>query len=171
MEPFNFCPLCSGTFKRESDRLLTCQSCGYHYYINPKPANAVILCNENKEVLLVTRKREPKKGFYDLPGGFTDINETLEESATREVKEELSITVKDFTYIGSFPNRYLYQKVNYYVLTFILVGVGTFTLSDMTPSDDVADAMFVKKKDIPFDHIAFESIEKGLRLFITNDMS
>jgi len=53
----------------------------------------VIVVKEGK-VLLVKRKREPFAGFWALPGGFIEENETAEEAAVREVMEETGLMVK-----------------------------------------------------------------------------
>ncbi|NUQ82867.1 MAG: NUDIX hydrolase [Bacteroidetes bacterium] len=42
-------------------------------------------------VLLIERKNEPFKYHWALPGGFIDMEETLEQSALRELKEETGI--------------------------------------------------------------------------------
>jgi 8-oxo-dGTP diphosphatase len=43
-------------------------------------------------VLLIERKGEPFKGTWALPGGFVQMDETLEQSALRELEEETGIT-------------------------------------------------------------------------------
>jgi 8-oxo-dGTP diphosphatase len=43
-------------------------------------------------VLLIERKHPPFEGMWALPGGFMDMDETLEETALRELKEETGIT-------------------------------------------------------------------------------
>jgi 8-oxo-dGTP diphosphatase len=47
------------------------------------------------EVLLIKRKNEPFKDCWALPGGFMEINETLETCARRELKEETNIDAND----------------------------------------------------------------------------
>lgn len=43
------------------------------------------------KVALVERKKEPFKGFWAIPGGFMEGEETVEETARRELKEETGI--------------------------------------------------------------------------------
>ena len=40
------------------------------------------------QVLLVKRDEYPEKGKWAIPGGFVHINESLEDGATRKLKEE-----------------------------------------------------------------------------------
>jgi 8-oxo-dGTP diphosphatase len=56
----------------------------------------VIIINSKKEILL--GKRSKKSPFYPntwgLPGGMMEYNETPEETAKREVKEEIDVEIK-----------------------------------------------------------------------------
>ena len=78
-------------------------------FINPSAAVVAFICNSRGELLVVVRDCEPAKGTLDLPGGFTDIDETVEESVIREIKEETGLTVTATTYLFSYPNHYLYS--------------------------------------------------------------
>ena len=60
------------------------------HYENPKPT-ASIICMRDNELLLAKRAFNPAKGEWGLPGGFMELNETLNEAAERELKEETSI--------------------------------------------------------------------------------
>lgn len=44
------------------------------------------------EVLLIRRKNEPFEGKWALPGGFVDMDETVETAASRELFEETSLS-------------------------------------------------------------------------------
>ena len=64
-------------------------------YAYPRPAltvDCVVFGYDAKsrelKVLLIQRKNEPFQNHWALPGGFVDIDETLETAATRELKEE-----------------------------------------------------------------------------------
>lgn len=46
------------------------------------------------EILLIKRKNMPYKDFWALPGGFVELNESAENAARREIKEEASIEIE-----------------------------------------------------------------------------
>lgn len=158
---YKFCPKCGSKADRKLPNLLVCPNCSFNFYINPSPTNAVILENSKGEILLVKRKFEPKKGYLDLPGGFVEQGESLEESTIREAKEEIGIEISEVAYFKSYPDEYLYQGINIKTLGAVL----TAQIADDAvpkPADDVEEVMFYKKDELPLEKIAFESIRKGL---------
>lgn len=67
-----------------------------YQYKYPHPAVTVDcvvfgLDEDELKVLLIQRKIEPFKGQWALPGGFIDMDENLEESARRELREETGV--------------------------------------------------------------------------------
>ncbi len=165
---YKFCPICKGDLEEKLHNLLVCKNCGYNFYQNPAPTCALILENSRGEILLVKRKFEPKKGMLDLPGGFIEPNESIEEATIREIKEELGIDVSEFKYLTSYPDDYLYDGVNLKILGITLTG----KVDDnaiIAPSDDVEDAKFYKKEEIPLEEIAFENIEQALIDYINKE--
>ncbi len=66
------------------------------------------MVNDNREVLLVLRAKDPGRGKWGLPGGFVDRNETIEDALRREVREETNLTIRDLRYLMSQPNHYAY---------------------------------------------------------------
>ena len=53
---------------------------------------AVLRLIDLPEILLIRRNDPPFKSSWALPGGFMEMEETLEEAAKRELKEETGIT-------------------------------------------------------------------------------
>ncbi len=167
---YNFCPKCGGKLKAKKDDLGICTKCGFHFYTNPEFTTAAIIENEKGEVLLVKRAVEPKKEYWDLPGGFVKIKETLEESVRREINEELAINLGDLKYLSSHCDRYLYQGVNKFIN-----GVNfTAHVSNeivLKPKDDIIDAKFFSLKEIPWGQLAFSNIKQALEDFINTKRS
>ena len=70
---------------------------GKYTYDYPRPAvtaDCVIFGrdeNGDLSVLLIERKGEPYKGCWAFPGGFLEMDETMEECASRELFEETGI--------------------------------------------------------------------------------
>ena len=94
LQHYRYCPVCgSADFLVSSPKSKQCRHCGYELFINPSAAVVAFIRNGRGELLVVERDCEPAKGTLDLPGGFTDIDETVEESVIREIKEETGLTV------------------------------------------------------------------------------
>lgn len=64
------------------------------------------------EILLIQRKNAPGKGLWALPGGFINPNETLEQAALRELREETGIRADQVYRIpaedGGAPRTFYY---------------------------------------------------------------
>ena len=106
---------------------------------------------ERLQVLLVERGIEPYKGKWAFPGGFLKMDETAEEGALRELREETGL---DRAYIQQFhtfsdPHRDPRERVitiAYYALV---------KIQEVHGGDDAASARWFPLSEIPslaFDH-------------------
>ena len=66
---------------------LICPDCGYVAYENPKLVVGVV-CSWDDRVLLCRRAIEPRKGYWTLPAGYLELNETVTDGVHREAWEE-----------------------------------------------------------------------------------
>jgi ADP-ribose pyrophosphatase YjhB (NUDIX family) len=82
-----------------------CPSCGHIHWENPTPAIGGVLVRDGN-VLLCRRGREPKKGQWDLPGGFLELGESAEEGLRREIREETGLEVEAMQFLDALPGTY-----------------------------------------------------------------
>ena len=128
-------------------------------YKYPRPAVTVdvaIFMPESSfiKILLIQRGSEPFKGTYALPGGFVDIQETLEEAAQRELKEETGLSISELTQVHTFsdPKRDPRGRVISTCYAAILTKSDQI---DLRAGDDAADAAWFSLEELPslaFDH-------------------
>ncbi len=102
-----FCGHCgTRTVYHKVDRATECPHCGLVNY--PRIAPAVIVAVERGGELLLARNANFPAAFFSVLAGFVEAGESLEETVRRELREEVSIEVKDIRYFGSqswpFPN-------------------------------------------------------------------
>lgn len=89
--PRRFCAHCGGSLEPASDSGLHCPACGVFFYDNPTPAVAAVVVDPAGRLLLVERDKDPKAGWWSLPGGFIEIDESPEEALRRELREETGL--------------------------------------------------------------------------------
>lgn len=119
-------------------------------------------------VLLIQRLNEPFKGEWALPGGFVDMDETLEEAAARELEEETGLSGLKLMQLKAFSA--LERDPRGRCVSVVFVGFATKESIDLSPKDDAADARWFPIKELPemaFDHseivqIAVNELVKAL---------
>ena len=164
---FRFCPNCKNSLPKMYDRLIDCTKCGFHFYFSPSPTNALILENKKREILLVKKKIAPKTGQWDLPGGFVEYNETIEESLRREIKEELDLDIKNFQYMRSYTGIYPYKGFMYRPLCFVFRAfIHPEEIRNIKVGDDASGFQFFSYSHVPWDDIAFPDVKNGLKDYI-----
>jgi mutator protein MutT len=164
-----FCPRCgSAHFPATSNRSFKCDDCSFQYYVNSSAAVAVLLFNEEGELLLTRRAVEPHRGKLDLPGGFIDPMETGEQAALREIQEELGIEVHSLKYFCSYPNEYVFSGFSVYTLDLAFLAQ-TESLHQMIAMDDVSSFEFHKPQNIDLDELPSVSMKNIIKKLIQSE--
>jgi ADP-ribose pyrophosphatase YjhB (NUDIX family) len=148
LDKFVYCPVCgSEHFEVHNFKSKQCSHCGFTYYANPCAATAAFIVNDNGEMLVVRRAKEPAKGTLDLPGGFIDMYETVEEGMRREIKEETGLDVQDIQYLFSSPNVYQYSGMGVHTIDMDFLvpvhGDPATLKAAVRAADDAAEAIWL----------------------------
>ena len=169
-EFMSYCPHCgSNSFKGVSDKEMHCEECGFRFFPNAAAAVALIIENENGEIMLTRRAIAPNKGALDLPGGFVDPDESAEEAIRREVAEELNAEVTSMKYLTSAPNAYLFS--GYTVMTCDMgFSVTLQKYNALSAQDDISAIEWYSRDNIvdAIKEIASPSIKKIIEFYLDN---
>ena len=151
----NFCSNCgSPTSQRiplgDNRSRDTCIKCGTIFNQNPKIIAGCVPTFNNK-VLLCKRAIEPRSGFWTLPAGFMENNETCLEAALRESEEEANTQIKNPTLYGIFDLPHISQVYIFYQ--------GEVIDGLFSPGIESLEVELFKENDIPWKNLAFPVID------------
>ncbi|WP_119071852.1 GNAT family N-acetyltransferase [Aggregatilinea lenta] len=102
-----YCPVCGDPLAHRSaggrERLF-CPACGYVHYQNPVPSVGLVI-EMDGGLILVKRGGSVKTGHWAFPSGYIEEDESVEEAAVRESREETGLDVELIDLLGvySFP--------------------------------------------------------------------
>ena len=148
------CPRCRAEATVDYPRSLSCPTCGYGAYYNPKPVGAAIPVTRDGRIVLLRRGFEPGKGRWTFPGGFVDLGESVEEAAIREVMEELEIEVELDRLLG------VYSRADDRVV--LVVYTATTTQTPRT-TPEATEVRAFAPSELPWGELAFWSTELALK--------
>lgn len=125
-------------------------------YKYPHPAVTVdcIVFNEKDEklsVLLIKRKNDPFKDCWAFPGGFINIDESAEEAAIRELKEETGLLVSNLEQLKAYSDPKRDSRERVITIAFIAFSED----EEVIGADDAKEAKWFDISDLPslaFDH-------------------
>lgn len=109
---------------------------------------------QSGHVLLITRKNNPGKGLFAMPGGFLESNLTLFDNVIKELREETGLKVPTKVLIGSntdvrvFDNPRRSERGRTITHTFLFELKDDEKLPRIRGGDDASKAEWIKISDI-----------------------
>jgi len=93
---YKYCPVC-GEFlidlqTIDNRKYFKCGECDVELYKSQK-LGVIVLVELYDEIVLVKRNQEPFKGSWTTPAGFVEYDESPEQTAIRETKEETGLDI------------------------------------------------------------------------------
>ena len=108
---------------------------------------AVIL-NQQGEIVLIRRGKEPRRGEWSIPGGRLEWGETLHDGLVREVREETGLIVEIgglIDVVDAVTRNAAGEVLRHYVLVdFVTRPVG----GELSAGSDAAEARWVSSRDL-----------------------
>lgn len=162
-EPVSYCPHCGAAMETAeiAGRVReTCPDCGFVFYRNPVPAAGVLVELEGG-IVLIRRGQPPFAGWWALPAGYIEADESVEQAAMRECKEETGLDVELLELFGvySFPDGPVHSGI---IIFYRARPVG----GELEAGDDADEAALFSPDELP-ERLAFrthrEVLERWMR--------
>ena len=154
-----FCPDCAAALAKRvppGDSVLrhVCDACGSIHYQNPK---LVVGCVPEWEgrILLCRRAIEPRYGYWTLPAGFMENDETTGQGAARETLEEAGARVELTAAFSMISVPYVNQVHLFYRARLLDL--------EFKPGDESLEVALFEEAKLPWNEIAFRTVGLTLR--------
>lgn len=137
-----------------------CSQCGTIHYQNPKMVIGSIPVwdhDGDTRILLCKRAIEPRYGYWTLPAGFMENNETTSEAAIRETEEEAGARVEIHELFSLLNVPHVHQVHMFYRATLLDL--------DYAAGTESLDVQLFREAEIPWDDIAFPTVAYTLKYF------
>lgn len=133
-----------------------CSDCGFVAYENPKVVVGAVVTSGDR-ILLCRRAIDPRAGFWTLPAGYMELNETAEAGAMREAWEEARAHIAIDRLLGAYTIPRLSQVQ--------LIYRARLTDPHIEPGPESLDVGLFHWADIPWNELAFPSVRWALGHF------
>lgn len=163
-----YCPRCAAPLvdavpPLDSRPRRVCSRCAYVVYVNPKVAAGTLPVRDGR-VALIRRGVEPAKGSWSWPCGYVEIDETVEEAAARETREESGLVVALGPLVGAYSYPVRAGEEHGATTGLLVMPYRTAAVEgELVAGDDAVDAAWFALDALPWDDLAFDSTRRALR--------
>lgn len=166
LERFAYCPVCgSKHFDVQDFKSKKCQNCGFEYYMNPSAATAAFIVNDQNELLVLTRKKEPAKGTLDLLEDSATLARRLSKASDARWRKRLDSPSTKPTTSSASPTSIATQSSTSPHSTLSSAAMSATSVR-YRPKDDAAKAQWISLDDIHTELFGLRSIRQALYEFI-----
>jgi ADP-ribose pyrophosphatase YjhB (NUDIX family) len=160
----NFCDQCGKAVEFRippGDHLprYVCPHCGTIHYQNPRIIAGCVPDHAGR-ILLCRRAIEPRLGYWTFPAGFMENQETVQQAAAREALEEAHAQVQ----IGSLLAIVHVLEAHQVHMFFRAI----LPKAEFAIAPESLEVGLFAESEIPWDNIAFPSIEFALRHYFSD---
>ncbi|WP_027967504.1 NUDIX hydrolase [Halomonas halocynthiae] len=138
-----------------------CQSCHAIHYQNPRIVAGTLTVSGSR-VLLCRRAISPRQGYWTLPAGFMENGETTPQAAARETDEEACAKAR---------LHGLYTLINLPHINQVFMIFRADLEGSFAPGPESLEVALFEEDEIPWDQLAFPTIERTLRHFFEDRIS
>jgi ADP-ribose pyrophosphatase YjhB (NUDIX family) len=132
---------------------LVCGDCGYILYENPRIIVGAVCAFEGR-FLLCRRAIEPRRGYWTMPMGYLEMQESTEAGALREVWEEAQARVE----IDALLAVYSVPRIGQVHMVYR----ATMVSPEHKPGVESLDTAMFAWEDIPWDDLAYPNVHWAL---------
>lgn len=159
-----YCSACASPVELktpEDDNRLryVCSSCDTIHYQNPNIIAGTLPVYQDK-VLLCKRAIEPRKGYWTLPAGFMENNESTEQGALRETWEEAMAKVE----LQQFYSMITVPAISQVHIFFL----AKLSQPEFSAGPESLEVALFSEQDIPWQDIAFGTVKMTLKKFFAD---
>ena len=140
-----------------------CPHCHTIHYQNPKLVVGSIPVWEQDghvQILLCKRAIEPRYGYWTLPAGFMENEETTEQAAMRETEEEAGADVELGKLFTLLNVAHVHQVHLFYL--------ARLRNLDFAPGEESLEVQLFTQDEIPLGDLAFPTVRTTLELFFAD---
>jgi ADP-ribose pyrophosphatase YjhB (NUDIX family) len=132
---------------------MVCPDCGFINYENPKIIVGAV-CSWEDRILLCRRAINPRRGYWTLPAGYLELNESTSAGAMREAWEEAraKIAIDGLLAVYDIPRISQVQ----------LIYRARLTAPEVAAGPESLEVRLFAWDEIPRDELAFPSVRWAL---------
>ncbi|RLA18191.1 MAG: NUDIX hydrolase [Gammaproteobacteria bacterium] len=136
-----------------------CGACDEIHYKNPNIVVGVI-AEWQEKIILCRRAIEPRIGYWTMPSGYLENEESTEEGAQREAEEEAGIDVK----MGELLTVINIPQIGQVHMIYL----GQLRSPRFQAGIESLEVQLLAEADIPWDQLAFPTVKLALQHFFAD---